>query len=69
MAPTKLPQNSHVLLLHLIIALKLVKSKPRSLSSPAEAGGFLKYVTVSHRNETGFCKQLVMLTKKGTPLK
>ena len=65
MAPTEHLQNSHVPLLHFIIALMLVKSKPRSLSSPGEAGDHLKCVTVSHRNVTDFCKQLVLLIKEG----
>ena len=65
MAPTERLQNSHVPLLHFIIALMLVKSKPRSLSSPGEAGDYLIYVTVSHRIVTDFCKQLVLLIKEG----
>ena len=65
MAPTERPQDSHVPLLHFIIALMLVKSKPRNLSSSGEAGDYLKSVTVSHRNVTEFCKQLVLLIKEG----
>ena len=66
MAPTERPQNSHVPLLHFIIALMLVKSKPRSLSSPGEAEDYLRWVTVSYRNVTDFCKQLAMLIKEGS---
>ena len=65
MAPTERPQNSHVPLLRFIIALMLVKSKPRSLSSPGKAGDYLKCVTVSYQNVTDFCKQLVLLIKEG----
>ena len=36
--------------LHYGIALLLVKSKPRSQSSPDDAGDYLEYVTVSHQN-------------------
>ena len=65
MAPTERPQISHVPLLHFIIALSLVKSKPRNLSSSGKARDYLKCVTVSHRNVTDFCKQLTLLIKDG----
>lgn len=64
MAPTEHPPISHMPLLHFIIAFKLVKSKPRNLSSPAEAEEYLKRMTVSHRNVIDFRKHLVLLIKK-----
>ena len=59
------PTDCHVLLLPFIIALLLVESKPRSLSSPDDAGDYLKCVTVSHHNVTNFCKERFLLVKEG----